>query len=164
MKFRTIRLFIFICLILVGLATVIWFIKAYRFPPELNEETSILKNESGITTRISDFRGKYVLISYFQSWCGDCIEELEDIDALQKKVGKDQLKVLMVSDEPWEKILRFKEKYCNTLDYYQSVESLRSQHIRIFPTTFLLDKNGRTLISKIQSFDWSGPEIMQMIK
>lgn len=164
MKFQTIRSFILICIGLIGLAVVAWYIRAYKMPPEFRENKISLKNESGITTMTSDFKGKYVLLSYFQTWCGDCINELEDIDALQTKVGKDKLKVMMVSDEPWQKIIRFKEKHCNTLDYYQSVETLNSQNIHIFPTTYLLDKDGNVLISKIQSFDWSSNEVLEKIK
>lgn len=164
MKPKTIRSFILICISLIGLVAIAWFIKSYRTPPEIKKDEETLKSEAGITTSISDFKGQYVLLSYFQTWCGDCIQELEDINALQSKVGKDKLKVIMVSDESWEKIIRFKEKHCNTLDYYQSVESLRSQHIRIFPTTFLLDKNGNELIRKTQSFDWSSIEVLEKIK
>lgn len=161
---KTIRSFILICISFIVLATLIWFIKAYKTPPAFRANKSILKNEEGITIKISDFKGQYILLSYFQTWCGDCIQELEDIDALQMKVGKDKLKVMMVSDEPWKKIARFKEKHCNTLDYYQSVETLNSQNIRVFPTTYLLDKDGNVLISKIHSFDWSSDEALQQIK
>lgn len=164
MKFKTIRSFILICLGFIGLATIAWFIKSYKMPPTFKEEMSSLKSESGQATNISDFRGQYVLLSYFQTWCGDCIQELEDIDALQMKTGKNKLKVIMVTDEPWKKILRFKEKYCNTLDYYQSVETLNSQNIRVFPTTYLLDKDGKVIMSKIQYYNWSSDEVLEKIK
>jgi peroxiredoxin len=163
MNYRTIRSFILVCMALIGLTTIAWFFKAYKLPPNFKEDKIILKNEAGEPVRISDFKGQYVLVSYFQTWCGDCIGELEDIDALQTKVGKDKLKVIMVSDEPWKKIIHFKEKHCPTLDYYQSVEALHSQGIRVFPTTYLLDKNGHELISKIQAYDWSSEEVLNKI-
>lgn len=163
MKFKTIRLFIIICIVFILFAIGAWFIKAYKMPPELSE-TSIIKNEAGVPIRISDFKGQYVLLSYFQTWCGDCIQELESIDALQTNVGKDKIKIIMVSDESWEKIKRFKEKYCNTLSYYRTEESLNSQNIRVFPTSYLLDKDGSILISKIQAYDWSSNEVLKHIK
>ncbi len=133
-------------------------------PPELQTETIVLKDETHQSVTISDYKGKYILVSYFQTWCGDCIQELKSIDDLQIKAGKENIKIIMISDEPWTKISRFKEKYCNTLDYYQSKESLRSQGIHIFPTTFLLDRNGNTLISKTQRFDWSSDDVLKRIK
>ena len=165
MTFKQIRLFIGICIVFILFAVTAWFIKAYKMPPELKTEDIELRNEAGSTSHTSDFKGQqYVLLSYFQTWCGDCIQELESIDALQTKVGKNKLKILMVSDEPWKKINHFKEKYCNTLDYYQSPTSLNSQNIRVFPTTYLLDKNGSVVMSKIQAFDWSSDEVLQHIK
>ena len=164
MNSKTLRLFIGISAIFILFAVISWFIKAYKLPPELKSEREEIKSETGISHRIADFKGYYVLVCYFQTWCGDCIEELASIDALQTKVGKDRIKVLMITDEGWKKIIHFKDKYCNTLDYYQSTTSLNSMNIRVFPTTYLLDKDGKILMSKIQSFDWSSNEVLQRIK
>jgi peroxiredoxin len=141
-----------------------WYFKSYKMVPALKTEGGELKNEQDETIQIEQFKGQYVLLSYFQTWCGDCIQELESIDSLQMKVGKDKLRVLLVSDEPWKKINHFKEKYGNTLDFYQSVRSLRSQNIRVFPTTYLLDKKGMIILSKLKIFDWSSDAVVQLIK
>jgi peroxiredoxin len=141
-----------------------WYFKSYKMVPALKTEGRKLKNEQDELIKIEQFKGQYVLLSYFQTWCGDCIQELESIEALQMKVGKDKLRVLLVSDEPWKKINHFKEKYGNTLDYYQSVQPLRSQNIRVFPTTYLLDKNGTIILSQLKIFDWSSDAVVQLIK
>lgn len=161
---KNVRFFITICIGFILFAIAAWFFKSYKMPPELHKETNEIKNETGVSFHISDFKGRYVLLSYFQTWCGDCIKELQSMDALQMKIGKDKLQIILVSDEPWEKINRFKEKYCNTLDYYQSTATLHSQNIRVFPTTYLLDQSGNVLISKINAFDWSRDEVLQRIK
>jgi peroxiredoxin len=141
-----------------------WYFKSYKMVPELKTGGVELKNQQDGSIQIEQFKGQYVLLSYFQTWCGDCIQELESIDTLQMKVGKDKLRVLMVSDEPWKKINHFKEKYDNTLDYYQSVQPLRSLNIRVFPTTYLLDKNGTIILSKLKIFDWSSDAVVQLIE
>jgi peroxiredoxin len=147
-----------------ALAVAAWFYKAYKTVPSLPFYEKNVISESGQVAKLDDFKNQYVLISYFQTWCGVCIRELGDIDALQMRVGKDKLKVLMVSDEDTKKIIRFKEKYCNTLDYYQSTESLNQISIRIFPTTYLLDKKGNVILSKINFFDWNSEEVLNLIK
>jgi peroxiredoxin len=141
-----------------------WFYKAYKMPPKLDTKISELVGENGSPANISDYRGKYVLVSYFQTWCGECIQELQSMNALQAKVGKNRIQIMLISDEPLEKIKRFKEKYCKTLDYYQSAKTLKDQNIRVFPTTFLLDPNGNVLLSKINSFEWDNTEVLRMIK
>jgi cytochrome c biogenesis protein CcmG/thiol:disulfide interchange protein DsbE len=152
-------LFIFILF-----AVVAWFYKAYKTVPEFPAYDHELISEQGANTKISDLKGHYVLISYFQTWCGSCIQELPSIDALQMRVGKDKLKVLIVSDEDMEKIIRFKEKYCNTLDYYRTPESLNDIGIRVFPTTYLLNKKGEVILSKLDYFDWNSDEVTEAIR
>jgi cytochrome c biogenesis protein CcmG, thiol:disulfide interchange protein DsbE len=150
--------------IILLLAVAGWFYRAYKTVPALPFYENNITDESGRSVKTSDFKGRYVLVSYFQTWCGSCIQELVSIDILQMKAGKDKLKVLMISDEEMKKILRFKEKYCNTLDFYQSVESLNDISIRVFPTTYLLDKQGNVLMSKINSYDWSSEEVLELLK
>jgi thiol-disulfide isomerase/thioredoxin len=152
----------FLFLILV-LSVVAWFYKAYKTVPDLPAYDHDLVNEQGAPVKISDFKGKYVLISYFQTWCGSCIRELPAIDELQMKVGKEKLQVLIVSDEPMEKILSFKEKYCNTLDYY-TTKPFPELGIRVFPTTYLLDPQGEVILGKLDAYDWSQSEVLDAIK
>jgi peroxiredoxin len=164
MNSRKIFLFIAGCLVFIAFVVGAWLFKSYKMVPQLKTDGPELKNERNEVVQISSFKGQYVLLSYFQTWCGDCIQELPSIDALQMKVGKDKLRVVMISDESWKKINHFKEKYCNTLDYYQSVQSLNSQNIRVFPTTYLLDKNGVVIMSQLKAFDWSSAAVIDLIK
>lgn len=147
-----------------AIAIVGWLYKSYKMVPALPAYENDLTNEQGQKVKLSDFKGQYVLISYFQTWCGDCIKELPTIDALQSKIGKEKLKVLMVNDEGAEKMNRFKEKYCNTLEYYQSNQPFHSISIRVFPTTYLLNKDGIIILSKLNGYDWSSNEVINLIK
>lgn len=148
-------------LLLVAVAA--WFYKAYKTVPSLPADEHAFISEQGKNIKFQDLKGRYVLINYFQTWCGSCVRELPSIDALQAKIGKDKLTVLIVSDEPMEEILRFKEKYCNTLDYYHTDKSFSELGIRVFPTTYLLDKNSEVIMSKLEAFDWSSSEVTNAI-
>jgi len=141
-----------------------WFYKSYKTLPALPAYENTFTNEAGQPVKLSDYKGSYVLISYFQTWCGDCIQELPGIDNLQAKVGNEKLTVLMVSDETKEKINHFKDRYCNTLNYFQSTTPLRELNIRVFPTTYLLNKNGEVIMGKLEGYDWSNDQVIQLIK
>ncbi|MEO6902198.1 MAG: TlpA disulfide reductase family protein [Bacteroidia bacterium] len=140
-----------------------YFYKKYKTVPSLPTYQHTLLNEKGEQINLTEFKGTYLLVSYFQTWCGDCIEELASIDALQSKVGKHKLSILMISDEPFEKIMRFKEKYCKTLDFYQTSKNLRQQKISVFPTTYLLNDKGEVIMSKLNVFDWDSEEVIAKI-
>ena len=153
-----------ILLLLIIISFTTWYYKSFKTIPILPAYENSFINEQGQPIQLSDLKGSYVLISYFQTWCGNCIQELRSIDALQTIVGKDKLKVLMVSDENFEKINRFKEQHCNTLNYFQTNKPLNELSIRIFPTTYLLDKNGIVVMSKLNEFNWSSEEVLHIIK
>jgi thiol-disulfide isomerase/thioredoxin len=138
--------------------------KSYRTVPPLPAYEHDLTDELGKQVKLADFKGQYVLISYFQTWCGDCIKELPTIDALQQIVGKEKLKVMMVNDEGEAKMNHFKEKYYNTLDYYQSNKSFSDLGIHVFPTTYLLNTDGVIILSKLEGFDWASKEVVALIQ
>jgi thiol-disulfide isomerase/thioredoxin len=47
--------------------------------------------------RLSDYRGKIVLLDFWGSWCGPCRKELSLLDAIQKQVSPEKLTVLAVN-------------------------------------------------------------------
>lgn len=146
------------------LAFAAWMYKSYKTVPTFQPEENDFVNEQGIHVKLSGLKGKYVLISYFQTWCGSCIQELPSIDRLQSAIGKDKLAVLIVSDEEEGKIWRFRDKYCETLDYYHSAVSFDDIDVLVYPTTYLLDPQGNVIFSKLEAFDWSSAEVLNLIK
>ena len=55
-----------------------------------------LRDLDGRTVRLSDFRGKTVLINFWTTWCTACVSEMPDLIALQKE-HKGQLAIVGVS-------------------------------------------------------------------
>ena len=154
------RRFFILVLILAVIGISAWYYKSFKTVPALPAYEVNLINEQGLPVKLADFKGKYLLISYFQTWCPSCIKELTDIEMLQKKLGAEKLNVLLVTDEDPAKINHFKENYSVKLDFYRTEKSLAEQRIRVFPTTYLLDKNGNIIMSKLEAFDWSKNEVV----
>jgi peroxiredoxin len=106
-----------------------------------------LKDADGKTVRLSDYRGKIVLLDFWATWCPPCkleIPWLIDIERKNKDRGFEVLGVSM-DDEGWEVVKPFmKEVGMNyrvvigndaTAEMYGNVESL--------PETFLIDRDGK---------------------
>lgn len=106
----------------------------------------------------------YYLVSYFQTWCTDCVRELPSIVELGEKVPEGKLAIYMISDEPKDKINVFKVRFNAPLNFYQSAVSFKEMSVRVFPTTYLVDKNGRILLSKLEGYNWASEDVLGIIQ
>ena len=71
-----------------------------------------VEDRAGQVHRLSDFRGKVVLINFWATWCPPCIEEMPSMESLRKEIDETQLKIMALSvDDSWEPIDTFLEKY-----------------------------------------------------
>ena len=44
-----------------------------------------LKDKDGVLYRLSEQKGKWVLVNFWAPWCAPCLQEMPDLDALQKQ-------------------------------------------------------------------------------
>ena len=70
----------------------------------------------------------------------------------------------MISDESFEKIQQVKNISKANLDFYQSSEKLKDLGIRRYPTTYLINKNGKTVEAKTEHIFWNNEENIDIIK
>lgn len=62
-------------------------------------ELSYLDLNTGQTHRLTDLRGKIVILNIWATWCPPCRRELPDLSLVQKKTGIEKLAVIALSDE-----------------------------------------------------------------
>ncbi len=52
---------------------------------------------SGHLVRLADYRGKWVLLNFWASWCGPCLEEMPRFSVWQRAYGGEGLQIIGVS-------------------------------------------------------------------
>src|SRR5688572_19323158 len=62
-----------------------------------------LKDLNGRTVRLSDYKGKVVLINFWATWCPPCRAEMPDLVRLQREHGKEGLQIIGVTYPPEKK-------------------------------------------------------------
>jgi peroxiredoxin len=103
-----------------------------------------LTDSNGKTISLSDFKGKYVILEFWGSWCGYCIK---DIPKMKQYFNKYKNKVTFVSiacrdTEPtWKKsIEKYQITWTNLLD---EDEKLKNEYgVEGFPTKIIINPEG----------------------
>lgn len=133
-----------------------------RIAPSHPFEKSVLRDEKNTTVSINDFKGNVLIVTYFQSWCTACRQELIELVKLQNHFGND-LKVIVITDESFDISTQVKAYLKIDLPFLKSDKTLKQIGIRRFPTTYLLDKNGNVVESKVEGIHWYNDKIIKEI-
>ena len=62
-----------------------------------------LKDLNGRTVRLSDYRGKVVMINFWATWCPPCRAEMPDLVRLQREHAKQGLQIIGITYPPEQK-------------------------------------------------------------
>jgi len=98
----------------------------------------------GKPIKLSDMKGKVVILDFWATWCPPCKMEIPDFIALQDKYGKDGLIIVGAAlDEP-DKVKQFYSDYKMNYPVGIADQSMAMSYggIRGIPTTFVIDKKG----------------------
>jgi thiol-disulfide isomerase/thioredoxin len=102
-------------------------------------------NYKTVSIKLSDFRGKVLLLDFWETTCAPCIRNFPKLDSLQKKF-RDQLVILPVTDESTEKARQFfKRASMKHLSLPSVVEDKVSNIYfphRVIPHCALIDASG----------------------
>ena len=106
-----------------------------------------LKDLDGNLVRLSDHKGKVVIIDFWATWCGPCRRGIPEFIELQEEYGEDQLVILGVSVDQGDLsvVPAFAENYgINYPVLYANMDIQRKYGpIRSIPTAFIVDPEGK---------------------
>lgn len=105
------------------------------------------KTPQGEDVRISDRRGKVVVVSFWASWCGFCRSQLPVLEALQQAVGREHLEVVVVNyQEPprtYRELVRKFRGLTVTLTHDRDGAISQAYGVTAVPRIVMVDKAGR---------------------
>ncbi len=109
-----------------------------------------LPNAKGETVKLSDLRGKVVLLDFWASWCGPCRQSNKKLQSLYSKYKNKGFEIFGVSVDDrqaaWLNAVRQdKIQWTQVIDTKATTGTplLHVWNVRYIPATFLIDKQGK---------------------
>ena len=133
-------------------------IDAHNFAGKLPDEK---------TVNLKDYRGRFILLNFWATWCSPCLKEMPDFEKAYQKMGQEKLIVLAVGmGEDTKKISKFAEKYGFTFPMVADpkLEITNLYGVKNIPVTYLIDQEGVVLGSAIGIRDGAIPDLLAFIK
>lgn len=131
-----------------------------RIGKELNFS---LPDQLGYRADVRDFRGTYVLLNFWASWCGPCKDEMPSLQKLSDQFrGKMWVITVNSADTDEERARALMKTFPRLTVLFDRDDTVMALYgVRSFPMTFLLDPRSRIVEIIYGARDWQSPEIQE---
>lgn len=116
--------------------------------------------------RLSDFKGKKVILHFWATWCAPCVAEFPALMTLMQEAGDDVVLLAVSSDfsqDPLKKFLKdIKYQPSSNVFIIPDEKGEITQKLFLtqkFPETVLIDQDGQLDAKIVGPYDWQGTEI-----
>jgi thiol-disulfide isomerase/thioredoxin len=131
------------------------------------------QDAAGAQKKLSDWRGRTVLLNLWATWCVPCRKEMPALDDLQAKLGSNDFQVVAINidtrdlDKPktW-----LKEAGITSLGYFSDEKAKTFQDLKLIgkafgmPTSILIDKAGCEIGSIAGPAEWASDDAVRLIR
>ena len=112
-----------------------------------------LLNNRGKTISLSDYKGKYVLLDFWNTACRPCIQEIPNLKRIQQEFGGKKFEVISVcidrnnpgTREVWRKINKNHKTNWTQVYDAEGLETAKKYKIKHYPTMMVLDTMGNII-------------------
>ncbi|MDR6785387.1 thiol-disulfide isomerase/thioredoxin [Pedobacter africanus] len=117
------------------------------------------KDQYGKTIKLSDYKGKLVLLDFWGSWCVPCRQTHPHLKTLYEKYKSKGLEIVAVANEKNKDLQKAKQAWLDAINKDDAnwvhvlndegtgdTDIVKAYGITTFPTKLLLDKNGKILM------------------
>jgi thiol-disulfide isomerase/thioredoxin len=99
---------------------------------------------------LKKFKGKYVLLSFWATWCSPCVAELPAIREIRKSTSDKKLEIISISYDTDKELFRkgIKNYEMNWVNIFYDEDISKKYGVSSLPMLFLIDDTGRVVYSR----------------
>lgn len=149
MKNRNITLLI---VLVIGL--IAWFLfSKYRVAPEVDMFSQELYDADGNKTNLGKFRGKKLIVTYWATWCGQCLKELKVLNEI-KGAKLSDVEIIAITDDEQDVMSDFITRKNYPFHFFRIGKKFSDIGIHAIPVNYLVNTKGNVVFNKVGSPDW----------
>ena len=131
-------------------------------PPALD-----LPNLGGRLHNLDSYRGQVVLVNFWASWCTPCLMEMPSMQRLATALKDRPFRLLAVNvkesrSKAWKFLKLLNVTFTTLLD--SKGEAAEAWDVQIYPTSYLIDADGRRRYVAYGPVEWDSDDIIQRIE
>ncbi len=149
--------------IIAALAAGLYFYNKYNVAPKIDMSKIEVVDSDTVLFDIRALKGKKVIVSFYASWCPNCITELKEINSIKSEKLSD-VTVLAITDESIEKMVNFKNNTHYPFTFVTLTNNFNTFGIFSIPTTYLLNTKGEVVYDNVGYIDWKDESTLEHLK
>ena len=110
-----------------------------------------VRDITGAEHKLSDYRGKHVVVVFWATWCPACNMEIPHLIKLRDTMGPDKLQILAISNEPVDVLKPFVDS--KNINYVVATANSPLppplNRVQGIPATFFIDPNGKLKLAAV---------------
>ena len=127
-----------------------------------------LPNLDGDMVRLSDFRGRVIMLNIWATWCPACVEEMPAMEKLHQKLQNEGLEIVAVSIDAsgLDAVKPFMETHKLTFSTLMDPdgEIRRLYRITGVPESIIIDQQGVIVERILGPRDWASTEVIRYFR